>query len=729
MKPTPIQGSSIKLKDGATGKVIRSFVRKGVSASPDVTVFVIGVYRTPVEFAAAASEWRHPVDMCTSTPDVTKRNLFWMLTSSPKTVAEFRLLQLQKLRSMVPKFEELDNKLKERCSPQMLCVLKGKRLELLREILVQADYPDLQIVSDIANGLPVVGPMPGSGVFPEKVRAASITPQQLRSSSKWTRAAILSKVRASKDPAVDQAVWDESLKEEANGWTSGPFSEEQITAQLGELWIASRRFGLKQGTKVRAIDDYTESQANSTVSMFEKLELMGVDDLVAVVKIAAESVSPTGQVCVELDSGEQLRGDLPEGVSVAQARSWAGKTVDLKAAYRQLPTRPSEAWASVIAVYNPLQKNTGLFIQHALPFGAVGSVSGFDREARALWAAVSFWLRLSWTNFYDDYPTVELEANATQADIAIRAMLMILGWTMTTDPSKCKAFEKVFDVLGVSVDLSLVPAGKVVVRNKVTRVETICEQIAGVEAEGFMSAPLAAEVRGKCQFAANQLFGRVAAGPLSVLSEHQHKAKSKVLSLQVKEALARLKSLLKAGKPRELRFLGETRPVLVFSDGACEGQDRALVTVGAVIIDTASKECLMFGLMLTRKLVDEWKAEGKIQTIGQAELVPVLITRENFQPLLRHRRVCFFLDNDSARMALIKGCSPSQASNRIVAAVVESEISSQCWSWYGRVPSPSNPGDGPSRLRLKPAAENCYAKNVEVGQPPQSVYAPFKARG
>jgi hypothetical protein len=336
---------------------------------------------------------------------------------------------------------------------------------------------------------------------------------------------------------------------------------------------------------------------------------------------------------------------------------------------------------------------------------------------------------LAWTNFYDDYPTVEISANAVQADIAIRTMLMILGWSMTTDAHKCKPFEKKFDVLGVVVDLTSVPEGKIVVCNKVTRVETICEQIAGVEAEGSLAAPLAAEIRGKCQFAANQLFGRIAAGPLSVLGEHQHKAKSKVLSLSVRDALERLKSLLKAGKPRELRFLGETRPVLVFSDGACEGQERALVTVGAVIIDTASKECFMFGLMLTRKFVDEWKAEGKIQTIGQAELVPALITRENFQPLLRHRRVCFFLDNDSARMALIKGCSPSQASNRIVAAVVESEIASQCWSWYGRVPSPSNPGDGPSRLRLKPAAENCYAKHVEVRQPPKSVYAPFKAMG
>ena len=214
-----------------------------------------------------------------------------------------------------------------------------------------------------------------------------------------------------------------------------------------------------------------------------------------------------------------------------------------------------------------------------------------------------------------------------------------------------------------------------------------------------------------------------------MLSDHQHRSKTRVLSTAVTSALTKLRFLLKSGPPRELRFGGEQRPVLVFSDGACEGQDRNFVTVGAVILDTANRSCTMFGTAVCAELVADWKAEGKIQTIGQAEILPVVLARLTFQQLFRHRRVCFFLDNDSARMGIIKGGSPSSSSDRMIQAIVSSEHETQCWAWYGRVPSPSNPGDGPSRLRLKPSKENCFATLVEVCEPPESIFAPGKERG
>lgn len=35
--------------------------------------------------------------------------------------------------------------------------------------------------------------------------------------------------------------------------------------------------------------------------------------------------------------------------------------------------------------------------------------------------------------------------------------------------------------------------------------------------------------------------------------------------------------------PRSLSVLGETRPVLIFSDGACEGEEFDTVSVGAFL--------------------------------------------------------------------------------------------------------------------------------------------------
>ena len=64
-----------------------------------------------------------------------------------------------------------------------------------------------------------------------------------------------------------------------------------------------------------------------------------------------------------------------------------------------------------------------------------------------------------------------------------------------------------------------------------------------------------------------------------------------------------------------------------------------------------------------------------------------------------------FIDNDSARHALIKGYTPSGASARLVAAFWETEATLASYSWVDRVPSLSNIADGPSRLRFDEVVE------------------------
>ena len=255
----PAVGSTLQLQDRRTGRVLRHEPEKGVRSGTSElfqdAYMAVGVYRTPQQFADEAARWRHPIDLCTATPDIVKRNLFWQLTTSKCDVAKFRLGQLQKLRALIPSFEAKEVANRARCSLQMVKVLEGKKLELLRYLLQQSSYPDTQVVDDILNGMPLVGVMPGSGVFPPKVRAAQITPQQLRSSSRWTRAAILAKVRPSNDDSVDQAVWAETLLEIDKGWLTGPYRQEQVSLLLGNDWIASRRFGLRQNDKIRMIDD------------------------------------------------------------------------------------------------------------------------------------------------------------------------------------------------------------------------------------------------------------------------------------------------------------------------------------------------------------------------------------------------------------------------------------------------------------------------------------------
>ena len=88
--------------------------------------------------------------------------------------------------------------------------------------------------------------------------------------------------------------------------------------------------------------------------------------------------------------------------------------------------------------------------------------------------------------------------------------------------------------------------------------------------------------------------------------------------------------------------------------------------------------------------------------MGQAELWPVLVARRTWRELLAHARVLWFLDNESAREALVKSYSPVDASREILWMVAKEEAETPTLPWFARVPTLSNPADAPSRLDFEP---------------------------
>ena len=201
-------------------------------------------------------------------------------------------------------------------------------------------------------------------------------------------------------------------------------------------------------------------------------------------------------------------------------------------------------------------------------------------------------------------------------------------------------------------------------------------------------------------------------GTLAGLSEHQHRSPTDEISVFTRKILQSLLDIFTNARPRELRADGTDLPVLSFTDGACE---RSGVTIGAVIIDTAGLfPPVMWGGHAPKHLVDKWRSGGLEQVIGQAELLPVVLVKHSMAQQLKHRRIIYYVDNDSARQSLTKGYSPSIHSNHIIQTMNSLESLTQSWSWFTRVPSASNPADEPSRLVLIPSASNHFAKVVPM---------------
>jgi hypothetical protein len=107
-----------------------------------------------------------------------------------------------------------------------------------------------------------------------------------------------------------------------------------------------------------------------------------------------------------------------------------------------------------------------------------------------------------------------------------------------------------------------------------------------------------------------------------------------------------------------------------------------------------------------------WKSRGTNHAVAQCEALPVLIAKLTWFDLLFEQSSVFYTDNEVVRYGLIKGASANYSTFDLLncVAVVDCRLRSQ--SWVARVPSPSNPGDGPSRLDSSEAETVFGAKAV-----------------
>lgn len=86
--------------------------------------------------------------------------------------------------------------------------------------------------------------------------------------------------------------------------------------------------------------------------------------------------------------------------------------------------------------------------------------------------------------------------------------------------------------------------------------------------------------------------------------------------------------------------------------------------------------------------------------IHELEVLPVLIAARAWGHHFACAQVVYYIDNESARMAFIRGTGETLRASSLVQEFVENEAAQQHRVWFGRVPSHSNPADSPSRLEF-----------------------------
>ncbi|CAE7237953.1 unnamed protein product [Symbiodinium sp. KB8] len=231
-------------------------------------------------------------------------------------------------------------------------LLVGKRILLWKEILSEIGYPDTSILDEVEAGLPLTGWMNPSQVFQQRARPPTMSVSTVLAMNKGFHALVRRRLAKRQDPEVEEKTWRETEEELAKGW----FWIDHSGSWEGK--IIAHRFGLLQKLKLRTIDDCSVGGLNCTVGLPDKMRVHSIDILSSMLRRA-----------LELCGGRA-------------SCKWVGRTYDLQAAYRQFGIDSFTRELLRIAVNRPGSDEPVLLGANSLPFGAVGSVSGWEDGSR-----------------------------------------------------------------------------------------------------------------------------------------------------------------------------------------------------------------------------------------------------------------------------------------------------------------------------------------------------------
>ena len=639
----------------------------------------LGFYHTPKQFLSMAKTSVHPMDAADHVEAVTNKALEANWNFHPDLIRLERKKSLLQAKLMAKKLEEQEELFHANLPHCLARVLEGKRILLWEQLLLRYSYDDMAVVRFMKEGVPLVGCHDSPDCYPLKLKPASLTEEDLAQSAVWRRKAMLNRRSAELDPSHVDHLEETAGEELQAGFLEGPFeSERAVTEFFGhDRWSVVRRFVLVQGSemKLRPIDDCLESQLNAAFTATSYLKLQDVDYVAGLaLKIASR---------------------LSEGSGRFGRGPWLGKCLDLSKAYKQMGIAPEHRYLAVI-FFKGKQGVPRFYVANSLMFGAAAAVYAFNRVSRSIWWLFNRMLLLPCGVFYDDFPLFSPADLAASADESASALLDLLGWRHARTGPKGKPFEAVFNVLGCQLNLQGVHSGMLVLENKPSRIERMVEFITQLKAKGKVTLHEAQVLHGllrySCGFFAGRGLHQVCAEILAIMYP------AGVRAMDLSDFCDYACAVLHASKPRKLYAVPITLPILIFTDGSYED---GVAGIGAVVVDQASGVHMAFAGFVPDQLLAQWTVEVGSQLICQVELYVMVSLRWQLKDLLCDRRSIWWVDNNAARFALIKGLSSSRTMRFLAREFYALDLSHPTFSWIERVPSFSNPADDPSRQRLE----------------------------
>ena len=554
----------------------------------------------------------------------------------------------------------------------MAKVLKGKRLLVLEEILEDMGFPDRNLVKDICAGFRITGWLRDSMLFPHRSKPPQYSVDALMRMSKGISRNVFKSVNSEENSDASVGAWEGTVNEIEKGWLV-----EDKNPDLDSMVVA-RRFGLAQKSKVRVIDDFKQCGLHGSAGLPEKYVLHSIDAIAATLVRA-------------------LTLGIPEGETLC------GTTFDLVAAYKQYAIHPEDRERVRICVKDVDEGVAKIYKINALPFGASGSVAGFLRISAALACIGQVCLGFWWSSFFDDFPTLTTSSLADQCKAQVHLLFDLLGIDFARDGDKAGSFGETFKALGLLVDLSDFPSGRVRIGHTESRRQELLSQLELHLEQDCLKPKDAEKLRGRLQWYDTFLFGRMASYSMSVISKRATSCSiDGRLDPQLRRALKFLKEHVQVSKPVELtKAAGKT--YFVFTDGAVEPSadgTQIIASVGGILYNGDGVAVAFFSEKVPKLILDRF-LQYSSHPIFEVELLAVLVAAHVWAQAISNTYMVFYIDNEAAKSALMKSHSSVLFGNVLTTCFAQIEFEHNLKVWFGRVPSYSNPSDKPSRFEIQ----------------------------
>ena len=610
----------------------------------------------------------HPTNFCKLIPADIDAAIQKHVTDDFGSISQHRLNWCKKWLKRAMQLDKEEKKAAE----DRPSATRRKRLLLTREILAEMNYEDVGALDLLQHGSTLAGEVPHSEVFKSSFKPCLSTMKQLSEEAPKRNNLVMGMVQSSGDHELDEAVLEETLQEVARGWADGPWE----LCQLEKGATLSRRFPIRQGTKIRLIDDYSASGVNDSCAVHTKVDLHAVDTFIGVVKAYFDGMC-----------------------GCEKGPSLLAKTYDLKSAYRQILIKESHLRFAYFCIYNHKSGRPEIFRSLSLPFGATHSVYSFLRLARMLHAIATRQLFLITTNFFDDFILASPQELADSSSRSLEVLFLLTGWDYAMEGKKATNFSETCHALGVSFDLSLSAESVLQIKNTENRLAELCGNIADVLGAGKLSKLDTMRLRGRLGFADGFVHGRLGALLLKRLMEHAYSSSTK-LDEEVAFALQLMMDRLKGAGPKKVSKKSVSE-WFVFTDAAYE-TEQLTGGLGAVLVDAEATCRCWFGLVLSNEHCELFGSRRKGTIIYELELLAACLAMELWKQFLVDAYPVLYVDNDSVRQALIRGIASGAVANLFLQRHLRFEVMNSTNVWFARVPTEANIADWPSRNAMHP---------------------------